>query len=78
MELSENLLKLTGREIQVMKLISEGKLGKEIATEMRVGRRAVEGYIYSARKKLNASCQAHAISICYCTGILMVPKEQGM
>lgn len=70
MELSENLLKLTPREIQVMSLLADGKIGKQIAGQIGVSRRTVEDYIYNARRKLGATCQAHAIAICFRSGII--------
>lgn len=70
MELSENLLKLTSREVQVMKMLAEGNLSKQIADHLCVSRRTVECYILRARKKLKASCQAHAIAICFRSGII--------
>lgn len=70
MELSEYLLKLTAREIQILGMVAEGMTGKEIANHFAISRRTVEKYQEEIKDKLGAKNQAHALTIAYRSGII--------
>lgn len=70
MELSEDLLKLTAREMQILKMVSDGMTGKEIADHFRISRRTIEKYKEEILEKLGARCQAQAVAIALRTGII--------
>lgn len=70
MELSDDLLKLTAREIQVLKLTADGLTGKEIGEQFEISRRTVEQYRETIREKLGAQNQAEAVAIGIRSGII--------
>jgi DNA-binding NarL/FixJ family response regulator len=60
---------LTPRQIQVMRGLCAGLVGKEIASEMNRGVRTVQSHIEAAKKSLGARNIAHAAFICGRNGI---------
>lgn len=69
-ELSEDLLKLTAREIQVMQLVAQGRTSKEIGDVLFIGQRTVEGFKLLINKKLGCRNSAHAVWKCINIGII--------
>lgn len=70
MELSENLLKLTPREIEVVKMVAEGMTSKEIAKRFSLSHRTAEWYQEEIRGKLGAKSQGNLVAIAIRSGII--------
>ncbi|STY27146.1 two-component system response regulator PilR [Legionella taurinensis] len=62
-EISDRIQTLTEREIQVIKLIVEGKLNKEICYELSISRSTVEAHRASIMKKMKAKNLAQLIKM---------------
>lgn len=62
-EISERIQTLTEREIQVIELIVEGKLNKEICYELSISRSTVEAHRASIMKKMKAKNLAQLIKM---------------
>lgn len=56
-------MKLTNRELEIIKLITKGFLNKEIAQELQISTRTVETYIRRIYVKLCARNRSNAVSI---------------
>lgn len=70
MELSEDLLKLSSKEIQTLQLAAAGKTSVEMAAELGISNRTVEMRIANIMVELNAKSRAHAVAIGIRTGII--------
>jgi two-component system invasion response regulator UvrY len=70
MELSNDLLKLTAREVQILGMTAEGMTAKEIADYFHISRRTVEKYREEISDKLGARCLAHAVLLGIRIGII--------
>ena len=51
---------LTGREVEVLKLIAQGMLNREIATKLEISERTVKNHISSIFKKIGATDRTQA------------------
>jgi len=56
-------LKLTRREAEVLQLIADGLLNKQIAQRLFVSQETIKSCVDSLRLKLDANNRAHAASI---------------
>ena len=54
-------LKLTSRELEVLKLIAKGISNKEIATELNISSRTVKSHMVDIFRKLNVSSRTEAV-----------------
>jgi DNA-binding NarL/FixJ family response regulator len=63
MQLSNDPLLLTSRERQILQMLSNGKITKQIAGDLGLSKRTVETHVRVIRRKIGASCQAHAVGI---------------
>ena len=63
-ELKCRVESLTGREREVMTLLTLGTLNKVIASRLGLSRRTVEAHRTSVMKKMRASSVAHLINMC--------------
>lgn len=54
---------LTGREIEVLRLLAQGESNKEIATELSISERTVKFHVSSILGKLNASNRTEAVTV---------------
>ncbi len=70
MELSNDLLKLTEKEIQVLRRVAEGKTASQIAGELGISPRTVEMRMSNILLELNAKSQAQAVGIGVRVGII--------
>lgn len=61
---------LAAREMQVLRLLAKGYLGKEIGSKMGISLRTVEGYRLSIFTKLNALNASHAVAKAIRRGII--------
>ena len=60
-ELRENKIELlTDREIEVLKLVAEGKFNKEIASQLKISERTVKNHISNIFKKIDVSDRTQA------------------
>jgi len=53
-------VKLTSREIEVLKLIAEGMINKEIAKKLYISEKTVKNHVSNIFKKLHVSDRTHA------------------
>lgn len=83
MHIHDKVLRLTGhrpttaslspRELECLQWIAEGKTAWECAMILGLSHHTVRCYLESARHKLNASSNTHAVSIAHRTGLLFNP-----
>lgn len=69
-QLNEELLKLSSREIQVIELVAAGRSGKQVASDLGISRRTVANHVASIMEKIAATSQAHAVAKCFRAGII--------
>lgn len=55
--------RLSPRELQVIRLVSEGQTDKEIAAALKIGEGTVSNYVGRVLLKLKARTRAHAVAI---------------
>jgi DNA-binding NarL/FixJ family response regulator len=68
---------LTRQESTVLALVAQGKRKAEIAQELYISIRTVEGHLYRIFQKLNVSSRTEAALFAYQTGLLSSPKSSG-
>lgn len=61
---------LSKRELQVMRKIVDGRIAKEIASDLGISELTVKQYIKLSIKKLNATNRVHAIAEMFRRGML--------
>jgi DNA-binding NarL/FixJ family response regulator len=61
---------LTNREIEVIRLLAQGKPNKEIATELAISERTVKFHVSSILGKLGAANRTEAVAIAAARGIV--------
>jgi DNA-binding NarL/FixJ family response regulator len=73
-EIAEHAIEggLTPREIEVLRLISQGNANKEIATELSLGEETVKGHVRNILAKLGAKDRTHAVTIGLKRGIFEI------
>lgn len=64
---------LSPRELECLQWIAEGKTVWECATILGLSQHTVRCYLESARHKLNATSNTHAVSIAHRAGLLLPP-----
>lgn len=67
---------LTPRQTQVISLIADGLIKKEIADRLGVANRTVECHIENIFKRLSVHTQAHAVSVWLRAGFRVKLKTQ--
>jgi DNA-binding NarL/FixJ family response regulator len=67
---------LTGREIDVLKLIAAGNGNKQIADELSIGEATVKSRVTNILSKLGANDRAHAVTIGLKRGIIELDTGQ--
>lgn len=70
MELSDDLLKLTAREIQILQMTASGQTAREIGQYFSISRRTVEKYREEILEKLGAKNLSEATATGVRTGII--------
>lgn len=71
-ESSQSLEGLTKREIEVLKLITEGLFNKEIAYKLNISERTVKNHVSNIFKKINASDRTQAAVFAIRNGLVQV------
>ena len=71
-ESSQTLEGLTKREIEVLKLITEGLFNKEIAYKLSISERTVKNHVSNIFKKINASDRTQAAVFAIRNGVVDV------
>lgn len=71
-ESSQSLEGLTKREIEVLKLITEGLFNKEIAYKLHISERTVKNHVSNIFKKINASDRTQAAVFAIRHGLVQV------
>uniref|UniRef100_UPI001CBB2927 LuxR family transcriptional regulator n=1 Tax=Oricola indica TaxID=2872591 RepID=UPI001CBB2927 len=66
-------LHLSPRELECLQWIAEGKTAWECATILGLSQHTVRCYLESARHKLSATSNTHAVSIAHRAGLLLSP-----
>jgi DNA-binding NarL/FixJ family response regulator len=66
----EGFLKLTEREMDVMNLLAQGKMNKEIAVELVISERTVKFHVSSILGKLGAGNRTEAVTIAARKGLV--------
>jgi LuxR family quorum sensing-dependent transcriptional regulator len=56
-------LPLTPREIQVLRLVADGKSAKEIADLLHISKRTVDEHVKEAAEKLGAENRVHVVAL---------------
>ena len=69
--------RLTGRELDVIRLMSDGLSDKEIAMELAISTHTVASYTIRIYEKLDAINRAHAVALCFRRGLLSVGQAAG-
>lgn len=67
---------LTGREIDVLKLIAAGNANKQIADRLAIGEATVKSHVTNILSKLGANDRAHAVTIGLRRGIIELDIPQ--
>jgi DNA-binding NarL/FixJ family response regulator len=71
-ELAEHAMddELTGREIDVLKLVAAGNGNKQIADQLSIGEATVKSHVTNILSKLGANDRSHAVTIGLTRGII--------
>ncbi len=64
---------LTGREIDVLRLIARGNGNKQIADQLSIGEATVRTHVGNILSKLGANDRTHAVTIGLSRGIIVLP-----
>ena len=64
---------LTGREIDVLRLIARGNGNKQIADQLSIGEATVRTHVGNILSKLSANDRTHAVTIGLSRGIIVLP-----
>ncbi|GGB88858.1 hypothetical protein GCM10011494_03960 [Novosphingobium endophyticum] len=75
---SEQEPELTRREFQILKLIAKGYSAKEVALEINIAPRTVEGHIDTIKLKLRARNRTHMVTRAIAAQMLTVDDEGDM
>ena len=66
----KNNLKLTAREIEVLRWVANGKSAREIGEILNITKRTVDEHVQSAVRKLGAVNRTHAVALALRDGII--------
>ncbi len=75
-ELAEHMIEsaLSGRELEVLKLVAAGNTNKAVATSMFVSEDTVKSHMKNISSKLGANDRTHAVMIAVKRGIIDAPS----
>jgi DNA-binding NarL/FixJ family response regulator len=63
---------LNEREVQILRLVAEGKRTREISRSVRLAERTVKHYLEAIREKLGAENSSHAVALAVQRGLIRV------
>jgi DNA-binding NarL/FixJ family response regulator len=63
---------LTGREIEVLRLIANGRSNKQIASQLRISEHTAKFHVSSVLAKLGASSRTEAVSLGILRGLVAI------
>jgi DNA-binding CsgD family transcriptional regulator len=66
---------LTNRETQILEFVAQGYSAKEVAQEIGIAPRTVEGHIDIIKLKLRARNRAHMVTNAIAAHVLTVPAD---
>ncbi len=61
---------LTGREVEILRLVSIGKANKQVASELGLSEETVKGHLKSVFAKLGVADRTHAVTVAARRGII--------
>ncbi|HTA44626.1 MAG TPA: response regulator transcription factor [Bryobacteraceae bacterium] len=65
---------LTGREIEVLRLVADGLRNKEIAAALRISENTTQGHVKSILAKLHVNDRSGAVTTAIRRGIIRIPE----
>ena len=71
-ETQEVLSPLTGRETEILGLIAEGYLNKQIAANLEISEQTIKNHVTSILRKLNANARTEAVVIAIRQGLITI------
>ena len=71
-ETVEVLSPLTQRETEILKLIAEGYLNKQIAAALEISEQTIKNHVTSILRKLNANARTEAVVIAIRQGLITI------
>lgn len=71
---AENKPRLTFREREIINLIASGLSAKEVAAELAIAPRTVEGHLENCRHKFGARNRTHLIVQCASMGFIQIEQ----
>jgi DNA-binding NarL/FixJ family response regulator len=66
---------LTLRQVEILKMIADGKANKVIANQLEIGEATVKSHVTSILSKLGANDRTHAVTIALRRGIMKLPNS---
>jgi DNA-binding CsgD family transcriptional regulator len=69
------LVSLTERELDVIRLVAEGKCNSEMAETLVISRRTVDAHVNNILRKLDVPNRTAAVSVAFRTGLLSLGKD---
>jgi DNA-binding NarL/FixJ family response regulator len=69
---------LTGREVDVLRLLASGLRDKEIAKELGLSTRTVQHYVSNILSKLSASTRTEAVQNALAASVITFDVEKGV
>ena len=71
-ETQEVLSPLTQRETEILRLIAEGYLNKQIAASLEISEQTIKNHVTSILRKLNANARTEAVVIAIRQGLITI------
>jgi DNA-binding NarL/FixJ family response regulator len=69
-------LELTTRELEVLRLLAEGRSSSDIASELFISRKTVQSHVQRILAKLGIHSRAQAVAVAYERGLLKAAPER--
>lgn len=61
---------LSEKQLEILKLVAEGRANKQIAIDLGIHEQTVKNHMSEIKRKLSASDRAHAVAIGFRRGLL--------
>jgi DNA-binding NarL/FixJ family response regulator len=68
---------LTGRELEVLRLVGAGKANKEIAAELVISERTARTHVSNVLRKIGVSSRTQAAVLAVREGLVATPEDGG-